>query len=385
MEKNNSSYPKPLKELSPDELQAEIQRRKRDLERIKEVAKKRGITIENQSSLLPDDSSRELYKINDGIFSCPKCGRYYSHKDVKRTLESRIRLTNEEKRGKRSNTRTIRDFQDNEIPLNIARYSTPSKLWNIFSSNIDTKPPVIYPGFGPESPRPKKGTESFRMLTEVFESIDEIIKHVRLFGDMSNAIFDKYPNRREQIKKLIFEIAMGIRLQTMIYKSTTDDRFKRSLAQWVPIVTYAMETSPKAASNKFYGISPDGKKIRLSPKHIKDMIQEVGDFTEQFQKYMPKFSQNLKMLGNIIRSDEELKQQYERLSKKYDNERHAWGDNEDISNQGKDHGYQYRYYKIVHYDGDLYKKQKSDYQRGLRKSKPDGRLECRVKAEDLSF
>lgn len=63
----------------------------------------------------------------------------------------------------------------------------------------------------------------------------------------------------------------------------------------------------------------------------------------------------------------------------------VYEDDRNIRNQSQHHEYQYCYYKIVHYDKDLYEKQKSEYQKGLRKSKPDGRIECRVKAEELGF
>ncbi|HEU4822481.1 MAG TPA: hypothetical protein VFS97_03570 [Nitrososphaeraceae archaeon] len=91
---------------------------------------------------------------------------------------------------------------------------------------------------------------------------------------MSTAIYDKFPDRRQEIWKLISECIQGIRLITQIMKSAIDDRYKRSLTEWVTITKYAKETSPEAASKKFYGITPDGKKLRLSQTYKR---QDRGD------------------------------------------------------------------------------------------------------------
>lgn len=132
----------------------------------------------------------------------------------------------------------------------------------------------------------------------------------------------------------------------------------------------------------------------VSPKHIKDKIEGINNFLDKFAEFIPKVHLNIRILSNIVRNDPELTLQYEKLSKQYDAENkqkileemeEVYEDNYNIRNQSQHHEYQYCYYKIVHYDKDLYEKQKSEYQKGLRKSKPDGRIECRVKAEELGF
>jgi hypothetical protein len=37
----------------------------------------------------------------------------------------------------------------------------------------------------------------------------------------------------------------------------------------------------------------------------------------------------------------------------------------------------------VHYDHNLYEKQKEEYKKGLRKSKPNGTIECRIKESEI--
>jgi hypothetical protein len=95
-----------------------------------------------------------------------------------------------------------------------------------------------------------------------------------------------------------------------------------------------------------------------------------------------------------VKSDPELMERSNRLSEQYDEENRLkiekkmegkiWDDG-NISSQSQQHDYQYRYCKIIHYDNELYTKQKAEYQKGLRKSKPDGRIECRVPVEDLGL
>ena len=195
----------------------------------------------------PINLSAEERKYNESLtLPCPKCGRYYSRREVKKTLERRSGRKSEGKRERRPNTRTIKDFQGNEIPVAINRYSNPSKIWNAFDFTGDTNQPVIYPGLAPESPRPKEGTDSYRMLKEVLGLNLELEKNILLTCKMSKAIYKKFPDRPQEIWKLISECMQGIMLVTQIMKSATDDRYKRSLTEWVAITKYAMETSPEA-------------------------------------------------------------------------------------------------------------------------------------------
>jgi hypothetical protein len=392
MESNNYDEKK-LKELSVDELQKLLREGKSKVEQLEELARKRGINLtETRRSTLQNGERQEH---NESLaYPCPKCGRYYGRSDVKKTLERRVGRKSEGKRERRPNTRIIKDFRDNEIPVPINRLSNPSKIWNVFDFTGDTNQPVIYPGLAPETPRPKKGTDSYRMQREALGLTLELEKNIVLFCDMSKAIYNKFPGRRREIGELIYECVRAIRLVTRMMKSATDDRYKRSITEWVSITKYAMETSPEAASKRFYGITPDGKKLRLSPKHIKDMIEEVNNFLDEFTEFIPKVALNIRTLNNIARNDPELSQLFEKLSKQYDDENKqkiletmegSDEDNGGTHNQSKNHDYQYSYYKIVHYDKDLYEKQKSEHQKGIRKSKPDGRIECRVKAEDLGF
>ena len=152
----------------------------------------------------------------------------------------------EGKRERRSNTRTIKDFQGNEIPVSINRYSNPSKIWNVFNFTGHTNPTVIYPGLAPVSPRPRKGTKSYRMLKEVLGLTLEFKKNISIFCDMSTAIYNKFPDRRQEIGKLIRESIQGISLVTQMINSAIDDRHSRSLTEWVLITKYAVETSPEA-------------------------------------------------------------------------------------------------------------------------------------------
>jgi hypothetical protein len=232
------------------------------------------------------------------------------------------------------------------------------------------------------------------MLKECLGLILDFNKQIKLFLEMSKALYLKYPDRRQELWKLIYECIQGVGLVQQMIRSTTDDRYKRSMTEWIPITTYAMKTSPEAASKKFYGITPDGKKIHLSPRHIKHMIEEMSNFTDNFMELIPKVSRNLSILGNIVKSDPELMEQSNRLSEQYDEEnrlkieKEMEGETRDdgnISSHSQHYDYQYRYCKIIHYDNELYAKQKAEYQKGLRKSKPDGRIECRVRAEDIGL
>ena len=390
---NNTYDDQSLKDLSNDELLEELRQEEEKLEQLKEIASRRGINLaEIEHPTFLNKKGRE--NSESSTLTCPKCGRHYNRNDIKKTFEGRMGRKMEGKRERRSNARTIKDFQGNEIPVPINRYSNPSKVWNVFNFTGDINPPVIYSGLAPVSPRPRKNTKSYRMLKEVLGLTLEFKKNISIFHDMSIAIYNKFPDRRQELGELIREGVQGINLVIQMINSAIDDRHSRSLTEWVTITKYAMEISPEAASKKFYGITPDGKKLFLSPKHIKDMIEKINDFLNKFAEFIPKVAINIRILSNIARYDPELSQLFEKLSKQYDDENKqkiletmegSDEDNGGTHNQSKNHDYQYSYYKIVHYDKDLYEKQKSEHQKGIRKSKPDGRIECRVKAEDLGF
>ena len=177
-------------------------------------------------------------------------------------------------------------------------------------------------------------------------------------------ILEMYP----EVIKLVGGMIRGIRGARKETTSALDNRYHRNFREWIDIITYAEEKSPKVAAKKFYGISPEGR-IPLSPKYIKRNIPRIKDFIDNHLVYEPVFGLNAYIISGIIGNTPELSRKYERLSEDYDKQ---------VKNIQENQSYYgpYVYYKIIHYDRSLYNQQKRKYDSGLRQAKPDGKKEC---------
>lgn len=157
------------------------------------------------------------------------------------------------------------------------------------------------------------------------------------------------------------------------FKSSYDERYVRNLAEWSEILNYADESTVGAASKKYYGIDSNSKKSYISKRQIKQGLgrHKTVDIHEYFMHYLSYLS----IFGRIISGRKEFLEEYKRMLEEYDKKRQI--------KQNKDYDYTYTGYKAIHYDDELYQKQKLEYQKGIRKSKPDGRIECRVREQDI--
>jgi hypothetical protein len=139
-------------------------------------------------------------------------------------------------------------------------------------------------------------------------------------------------------------------------KSATDNRYSRSMVEWNHIAKYAEEHTVNQARKKYYGITPDGKtKIYLSLYQIKKKKDEMKGFEEQHLEHYKKFTLLEDILSQIVSEDPELYAEYEKMSREYD-----YNNNKKQYQQENEKKYTYAYYKIIHYDHDLYEKQKEE-------------------------
>jgi hypothetical protein len=272
-----------------------------------------------------------------------------------------------------------------EKTIPIERRLHPKRYLSLFASMVgvntaDNPPinPVHSQGLQEKNPSYKR----------LHESILDFIKSNVLLSKMIPVILEKYQSD-PKVYALVEKFVESSKIMRKYLKTIYDDRYSRSYSEWSKIAKYAGEQGVNAASKRYYGVDlAKNKKVFLSSKQIKNKRNsvttekdiDVGDF--MVCHYLPVASF---LVQNIISGDQELLNHYNRLSLEYDNIRKQLEDerNKHIVSNQKPINYTYKYVKVVHYDQVLYNQQKVQHENGIRRSKPDGRVECLVKEADL--
>ena len=316
------------------------------------------------------------------ISSCSNCGR-----------KGWLKITDEKRKGRLdlkssrelTSTKKIGDWDGGvkvEKTVPIKRRSYPNRYLSLFASMVGVKTadnPPINPVYSGEVLQ-ERSPAVVILQKSILEFSEQNIVLLKLLPE----ILKKYEN--DPIKySLITEFNSLCDVMDEYLRTCFDDRYVRSWSEWSRIVKYANDTSANAASKRFYGIdSSIDKKIAISTAQIKKKMKkmskesslDVNDFL--WSRYLP-FAYFL--MQDIIAKDPELLRQYRRISQEVDE---SMKHKNSVTNQNQnDYAYKYTKYKVIHYDQDLYKERKLDYEKGIRKSKPDGKIECRVKEVDL--
>lgn len=314
------------------------------------------------------------HRLNES-YQCPKCKRYGGRLSIRtETRKGAIKLDrNELPKMKKVVYHHGKVPEEGEVA--ISRKLHPWKFLSVFCEISGVKineNPYINP------PYSRKGSPRYEGLREV--SLSALRAQYSLYFTIPK-ILDKYPEIMGVLEEfdVVNEIIDCINLIVPYFKSISDRRNRRSLAEWSEIVNYANQTSVSQASRRFYGKEwNSGKKLYLNKKYIKQKSQtmrNLGISNEVFREKYCRIAILLQPFIKLIKMDEELQQEYEKNKRNFD--LHVKRDRENTL------GYQYEYFKIIHYDHNLYEKQKLEYQNGLRKTRPDGRIECRVKKSDI--
>lgn len=194
-------------------------------------------------------------------------------------------------------------------------------------------------------------------------------KDIMIFTQMLHIIEERYPILYAKIEE---NFAAGVSFMRKIIAYDKDDRYKRNFFEWREICQTAREKSAATASREYYGTTPNGQKVRLSPSHIKRRCVEIERLDNDGLTYWPMFIECKDLVRSLVRSDPVLWRRYREM------EEHEYDKVFLQALDGKRHrpSELNHFYYIRHYDADLYKKQKEDKQNGKRKSKPDGMLDC---------
>jgi hypothetical protein len=327
--------------------------------------------------LFPQSKKNSIRKQDLGFSSpdpCPRCGRQFEilkkEKVKGRAKLDRTQLPTFKKTVVGHDEVGNRIENESTIQRNIHPYKHISLLSHqtnvIFNDNGSDKFPTN-PRLNPPRPNTNRTRSSAERFLE--ESMRYHSKVLHTMAKMIPKIYAKYP----KAITILEDLAPHFKFMGDYWNSAVDNRYKRSMVEWNEIAKYANERTAKEASKKYYGIKPDGTKDYLHPLQIKKKINEMKDFNERFNEHLCGCLVAGMLLSNIIREDPELLQEHKKMLQECD---------DDINNQRKEEK-EYAYYEITHYDHDLYEKQKEEREKGLRKSKPDGIIKCRIKESDI--
>jgi hypothetical protein len=105
-----------------------------------------------------------------------------------------------------------------------------------------------------------------------------------------------------------------------LLSSSTDDRYKRSLPEWALIVKYANDTSAGAAARKYSGKKPDGKKVPLYIKSVREKMDDpkLQEFFDTFSFYEAILLMFVSTVIGAVGQDPTLLAIYEQYEREYD-------------------------------------------------------------------
>jgi hypothetical protein len=176
--------------------------------------------------------------------------------------------------------------------------------------NENNNRPIINP------PKPK----SEPAASKTSEALHEGVKRLSLLQKIAPLVMQRYPDIKaidHECKSIFAHYTMMLR---QLLSSFTDDRYKRSLPEWALIVKYANDHGVRQAARKYSGETPDGTKIPLSTKSIRERMNDPKrqEFFDTYSHYETKFLMFTSTVIGAVVQDPELLATYEEYEREYD-------------------------------------------------------------------
>jgi hypothetical protein len=251
--------------------------------------------------------------------------------------------------------------------------------------------------------------------TRTSDALHKLGKILSFYAKIRPIVEQKYPKIRAFYGEHQQEITRGTEMFFELFNSGVDDRYKRSLPEWAMIVKYANDHSARKAAKKYSGMTPDGEEVRLSIRSIREKMKDpkLQEFFDTYNYYETIFVMFVSIVMKAVGRNPELLAIYEQyMGDYYDDDsgksKEEKGEGQEGSerskvyvdtseqnhceellqgNDGDDDDSSesfYDYFFVRHYDPERRKKQKLEYERGLRSSKTcDGKIEHRIDEKDI--
>ena len=204
-------------------------------------------------------------------------------------------------------------YTDGEETIPVTKREHPYKYMSFPGCTewMNNEHPIINP---PHPRLPKPGEEAYEPYRASLEQLDGFMKDLTLFGIMLPHVFKKYPSIAADDDKIAFYFSVVRKsLHSMV-----DDRWGRSLPEWVMICKTAITEGVNVAAEHL-GIT-EGRQIRLSRKHIKEMIPLATQFATLFPSCFLGFMDSCLIITDAISKDPELSETYRRFEANYEND-----------------------------------------------------------------
>lgn len=167
------------------------------------------------------------------------------------------------------------------------------------------------------NPPKQQGEDLTDLQKEFIELLIELLKRIGLALAIAPHVIRKYGPITITEEDLSF---MRKSLLEIMH-SITNDRWDRSLIEWIPILNTAKEKSPGSASRKYSAFTTDGERVRISTDHIRDVKNDpkLGDFAANFWKVSGSRLTTASMsILSYVYNDPELLLDYYELERYFD-------------------------------------------------------------------
>ena len=234
------------------------------------------------------------------------------------------------------------------------------------------------------------------VIRQAIEGLRKTYRSYTLPDEIVPLIFEKYPKVKERIEPICSLILEGYNISNQIIESASDDRWDRSLIDWMPICDTA-KVSLNNAKKNFFAITSEGKKKYLSTKYIKQKKQQIQKFIPGYEKFVPIYNVFVHFISIIVEYDHDRRKEAQKLELDYMREKvpellqlfknkllEVQGDTKGtFSNQNKFSSEDilkeyHEYVEFRYHDKKVYAKQKLKIKQGKRKSNPDGWKTCHI-------
>ncbi|MGG6460302.1 MAG: hypothetical protein ACM3JQ_02630 [Candidatus Eiseniibacteriota bacterium] len=125
-----------------------------------------------------------------------------------------------------------------------------------------------------------------KLIREYRNSIDPI-SHLDLNSDFYAIVLARYPSIKKKFTDMKDTMNKAFEVIDTYRKQFSDRNYQYTYIEWFWIVRYAQVTSARRAIKMLTAL--DGEEEKLSTKHVKDKMNSVLKFWEEFIQYSPHF------------------------------------------------------------------------------------------------
>jgi hypothetical protein len=205
-----------------------------------------------------------------------------------------------------SNLKTENTWEDGKVvdskEIQVTNRSHPYKYLSFLELFVGRGFQRTHPIINPTVQMLRPGDSGYEEHMAAVQSVEDFGITIAALTQVTPLVVKKHPSMTSQVQKWISCLSVVERA----LDSTVDNRYGRSLFEWVYICQTAIKEGIGIAAKKYSGFTEDDKEIRLSHKHIKDMIPIAAHFAVSFPYALTYFLDSGMLISDVISDDAEL-------------------------------------------------------------------------------